>query len=172
MGGRGSSSYSSKGSNGTVASKARRWAEKQSAIGDKADYENIGYQFPLWLTRDKTGSNAFYDARIERETEKAYLLRHYSSIEDRMVTNWVPKSQRLTPEAAREDRVKDMARVYENQYYGNYLQATAKDSGVKLGNMSSWDKIKDKLKKNGVSVMERSEFIGTRWTIRDDISKR
>lgn len=155
----------------TVAQKSRRIAEgSRAAIGDRAKYDEIGNQFPLWLTRDKTGGHdSFYDAKILKESEKAYLIEYVKpSWADRKETAWVPKSQRMTPEAAMESRIQDVSRHYENKYYNNYLRATAKDNGVKIGNVSSWGKIKIKLVKNGIPFMERDDFVKTKWYMRPD----
>lgn len=46
----------------------------------------------------------------------------------------------------------------ENQQYKTYLKTTAKNAGVKVGNINDWDKIKKKLTANGVSFKERDEY--------------
>lgn len=121
------------------------------------------YEVPAWII-SKNLSNAEAMAwnstwgvdSIERETEKAILVGRNTDYGK--VTVWCPKSalqdreEMLAQEEASNERWKN------NQRYTNYLKETAKENGVKIGNMSSWEKIIAKLQSKGVEVKTREEF--------------
>ena len=116
---------------------------------------------PDWFAdRNRVGGEQIYMGSIARETEKAVLISG-STVNGRKIELWVPKSILQTPEQQRESRINEAVNKNLNSLYTSYLKRTASDNGVKVGNLSSWDKIKAKLSKNGVSFMQKEEFANT-----------
>lgn len=134
------------------------FAEKTEPVGELS----LKDQIPGWVVIDKLNSQEQYgysvadSVGIKRETEKAILVS--ASTEWGRIEFWCPKSVLLTPEHYEKQNTRAMV----NAAYTNYLLATAKEHGVKLGNTRSWEKVTAKLGKNGIDVKTRDEFMNTK----------
>lgn len=160
MGGRGSSSTTAKTGGGTVYENALKSAESVFSVHlSNVDGEGISGQIPQWIL-DKNGitvrSRAF---AVVHETEKAVLVSTrgswFGGVDEEF---WVPKSQLQSAEKTRQEILVSGANKIVSQQYTNYLNQLASSNGVKIGNISSWEKITAKLQKSGVAVKSRDEF--------------
>jgi hypothetical protein len=128
----------------------------RGAISDAGE----GQYVPEWFM-DRNNLTAVHSA-TGKETEKAVQVRAtftnvaYGS--DPEGKAWVPKSILQTRKEYAAEGAAKTARWQGNQSYTKYLKDTAKAAGVKIGNMSSWDKIQAKLKKAGVKYKTRDAY--------------
>lgn len=161
MGGRGSSSASSGGST-TVIDNARKSALSSAKVKslDKLADNAVAARIPQWILDRETDGIRGSRLSIIRETEKAVLVtnhgKDYGASRDKEF--WVPKSQLKSKAEIKKETIESEAKRIVSQKYGNYLKSLASSSGVKVGSLGSWDKITEKLKKSGVSVMTRDEY--------------
>lgn len=97
-----------------------------------------------------------------KQTEKAILVNvsfeRVAAGSDVDGTAWVPKSILQTADEYVAERKAKDNRYANNCRYSNYLKELAAANGVKIGNLSSWEKIQAKLTKNGVAFKTRDEF--------------
>ena len=115
-------------------------------------------KIPDWFAdRNRVGGEQIYTGTIARETEKAVLISG-NTISGRPIEMWVPKSVLQTPGQQSNDRLNKQVNRELNMRYSSYLKQTAQQAGVKVGNLSSWDKIKAKLDKNGISYLDKEQF--------------
>lgn len=162
MGGRGASSASSGGGSATVIDNARKSALNSAKVKslDKLADNSVAARIPQWILDRETDGIRGSRLSIIKETEKAVLVtnhgKDYGAPRDKQF--WVPKSQLKSKAEIKKEAIEGEAKRIVSQKYGNYLKSLASSSGVKVGNLSSWDKITEKLKKSGVSVMTRDEY--------------
>lgn len=119
----------------------------------------IGAQIPQWIiNRESDGLRKNF--QVKRETEKAILVSSSGDASKgiRNTEFWVPKSQLQSVEKTKQEIWEKHANRAVSEKYTAYLNTTAESAGVKVGNLSSWDKITAKLQKSGVAVMTRDEF--------------
>ena len=165
MGGRGASSASSAASGGgsaTVIDNARKAALSSVKVKniDKLADSAVAARIPQWILDRETDGIRGSRLSIIRETEKAVLVTNHGKDfgASRNKEFWVPKSQLKSKAEIRKEAIDGEARRIVSQKYSNYLKSLASSSGVKVGNLSSWGKITEKLKKSGVSVLSRDEY--------------
>lgn len=86
------------------------------------------------------------DITIERETEKAYLLKFESDFGS--ITKWIPKSCIMTDEEEKEveSKIEDGFNKYEK------LIAWAKENGIKVRNRMKKSTVVSIIKKSGFEI--------------------
>lgn len=134
----------------------RRSAEYEISL---LDPKGIGAQIPQWIiNRESDGLRKNF--QVKRETEKAILVSSSGDVYKgiRNTEFWVPKSQLQSVEKTKQEIWEKHANRAVSEKYSTYLNSTAASAGVKVGNLSSWEKITAKLQKSGVAVMTRDEF--------------
>lgn len=162
MGGRGtrSTTNATKNHRVTVYENALKSAESVSALELKSlETGNIAANIPGWILERNGIYGHAHSFAVERETDKAILVNDNKSRYGGQDTKfWVPKSQLQSVEKTRQEILEKTANQIVSQKYTNYLKHLASANNVKLGNISSWDKITARLKKKGVAVMSRDGF--------------
>lgn len=125
------------------------------------DLNGKTHEVPSWIIRKNLSQPkaSAWDRsceRVVRETEKAVLV--VSTTDYGWIDLWVPKSVLVSHEELEKQEAAEVAHRQNNWKYTNYLKQLAADNNVKIGNMSSWEKIIAKLQSKGVEVKTREEF--------------
>ncbi len=157
MGGRDSSSSTGN----SVMRRAMRQAENEfaSLYADWDSSESIGKRIPGWVARQNNVRHGSTHMTIEHETAKAFLVNNnMSSFGGRDTKFWVAKSVLQSPSQTKQEIIEDRANRQVSMGYTSYLKNLASTNGVKVGNLGSWQKIIEKLRKNGVPVMNRKAY--------------
>lgn len=160
MGGRGASSASS---GGTVYDKALKASKGDAEMMiERMGSGGIAEQIPQWIIDKDTRSRIrTSEMSVIRETEKALLVSDHAQMFgfSRADEFWVPKSQLQSAAKTKQEIYDKAANRVVSQMYTSYLEKTAAENNVKIGNLgSSWDKITAKLQKKGLTVMSREEY--------------
>lgn len=155
MGGRGSSSKSGGGGGGSLTESEKKYMDMING-GPSITIDGKESYVPEWIQKRESLGNSLY---VVRQTDKAVLVKEFDVAQTgRRNQAWVPKRVLQTKKEYAAAGVASQKRFISNAKYTKYLKDLAKSSGVKIGNTSSWEKITDKLKKNGVRVKSRNEF--------------
>lgn len=99
-------------------------------------------------------------ASIVKETDKAVQIQYKTSYGN--VNLWAPKSVVKTKSELKKQKQKQLKNTYINSRYSSYLKDLAEKNNVKIGNLSSWEKITKKLKSKGVKVLNKDSFSETK----------
>ena len=163
MGGRGSSSASSKNKSLTIYEQALKSTKAEAdAIMERAGIGKggISENIPQWILDRENNGTRSREMSIERETEKAVLVNTNNSLygNPQDTKFWVPKSQLQSVEKTKQEIKDKAANSLVSQKYSNYLKKLAQSNGIKIGNTSSWSKITDKLRKSKIDVLTREQF--------------
>lgn len=147
-------------SSATVYENALKSAENISSSALRnLENDNISSHIPQWILQKNGVEVRGHTYSVERETDKAILVNNNAGMYGgRDKKFWVPKSQLQPVEKTRKEILEKTANQIISQKYTSYLKQLASTNNVKLGNVSSWDKITAKLKKMGVTVMSRDEY--------------
>lgn len=156
-----SSGFSSGGM--TVSQLAERYADGLPVMG-VSDDPLAPSNLPAFI-QDKMSSEVLdinAGGSVVRETEKAVLVSYSTSYGSSEV--WVPKSVIKSSDEVGEHARRRQVNAFINNRYSVYLRETAEANGVKVGNMSGWDKMKAKMDQAGVKYMDKETFSNSKQT--------
>lgn len=157
MGGRGGSSASSRM---TVQERAEMFAAGQ--VSNVEDINPLEIDYLPSFIQDKLSEAEYYaastssNATIERETERAVLIRYETDYGN--VKVWSPRSVIRSPEEIADRQRRTIARQEVNSQYTQYLRNLARSSGLRIGNTRRWNRLQSMLEDAGVLYMNRDDY--------------